>query len=360
MKMTKWMRSRLVLSLVALALLAIACGDGADTSTSEESPDESAEEPADEPDEEPADEPAEESADAAGEGSGEPLRVMISEMYDVGMSGVHVADEFGIFEEMGLEVELLVGQDVAAGLASGDVDVGLSSPNRFIGAVQQGLEVTIVGPTEGIWSQYIIANPNLGVESVEDLEPGSIGISRVGSAGHYSGVKLAEELGWSEDEYEIVELGGSDGLMAALRQGQLDIFMWSGQVAFALEDAGEAVLLGNVGDFIGPNPINVIVASNEAIAERPADLRTFCEAFYEGQRTFKEDPELAVTTFTEDWGFEEESTPRIVQDAMAHVSTDAEITDEMLDNMAEATNFTIDGVDDLTGDDVPYIPCDEL
>ena len=354
--------SRGLAAIAAAALILAACG-GTDDEEVAEAPDTDTEEAEDT--EEPDDtEEAEE--DAAGDDEadfGGPIRVMISTRFNLPMIGSDAAEELGIFEEMGLEVENLEGQDVPQGLASGDIDVGLASPNRFIGAIVAGLDATIVGPTVDVWDQYIIVRSDLGIESVEDLEPGlSVGISSFGSAGHFSGQALAQELGWGEDDYEIATMGNLDGLLAGLRQGSIDMFMWSAQAAFTLQEEGVANLLGNVGEFIGPNPLDVIIVSNQAIEERPHAIRAFCEGFYEAQAMFQDDVDLAVDTFVDAWGYEPDITPAIVESGSRFLSRGPEITDEMLANMAEATVFTIDDVGELTADDVAamYTSCDQL
>jgi ABC-type nitrate/sulfonate/bicarbonate transport system substrate-binding protein len=301
------------------------------------------------------------SADGGGKSS-EPLRVITSEKYDLPMIGADAGNHFGIFEEAGLEVEVLAGQDAAQGLASGDVDIAIASPNRFIGAILEGLEATIVGPTIDVWGQYVIVRDDLeGVESTDDLTGGRWGISSFGSAGHYSVTKIADELGWGEGDFEIVTLGDLDGLKAGLRNGTIDGFTWSAQAAFGLEEEGEAKVIGNVGEVIGPNPLDVIAVSNEAIENRPDDVRTFCEGFYEAQQRFKEDPELAEKTFIEDWDFDPAVTPRILEAGLPLLSISPDMEDEMFDNMAEATAFTIDGAE-VDGDDVRdmYTNCSEL
>jgi ABC-type nitrate/sulfonate/bicarbonate transport system substrate-binding protein len=352
----RFTHTRTFAALAAGAMVLAACGGGDDPEV-EEAPD-----APDAADEAAGDDEADEQA-AEPEDFGGPVRAMISTRFNLPMIGSDAAEELGIFDELGLEVENIEGQDVPQGLASGDIDVGLASPNRFIGAILEGLEATIVGPTVDVWDQYIIVNSDLGYESVDDLEPGmSIGISSFGSAGHYSGEALAEQLGWSEDDFELVTLGSLDGLLAGLRQGQIDMFMWSAQAAFQLEQEGVANLLGNVGEFIGPNPLDVIIVSNQTLEERPHAIRAYCEGYYEGQARFKDDVDLAVDTFVDVWDFDPETTPAIVEAGAQYLSVDDQITDEMLGNMADATNFTIDGVDDLTGDEVAdmYIPCSEL
>lgn len=296
--------------------------------------------------------------------SSEVLRVVTAEQYDLPMIGADAGVELGIFEENGLNVEVLASQDAAQALASGDADIAIASPNRFIGAMLQGLEAKIVGPTIDVWGQYVIVRDDLPAQTLEELEDAErmrIGISSFGSAGHYSAEKVASELGWEEGQYEIVTLGNLDGIMAALRNGTIDMFAWSAQAAFSLEEEGEGRVLGSVGELIGPNPLDVIVASADAIENRPEDVRTFCEGYYEAQERFKDDPELAEDIYLNEWGFEPDVTPRILDAGLPLLSTDSSMDPEMFANMAEATEFTIDDAE-VTAEEVEemYVDCSTL
>jgi ABC-type nitrate/sulfonate/bicarbonate transport system substrate-binding protein len=293
--------------------------------------------------------------------SSELLRVVTAEQYDLPMIGADAAAHLGIFKDNGLNVEVLATQDAAQALASGDTDVAIASPNRFIGAILQGLEAKIVGPTIDVWGQYVIVRDDLPAKSFEELKGGKIGISSFGSAGHFSAEKVAETRGWKKGDYEIVTLGNLDGIMAALRNGQIDMFMWSAQAAFSLEQEGAGRVLGNVGELIGPTPLDVIVVSDEALENRPEDIKAFCDSFYEAQKRFKNDPDLAKETYLNEWGFEKEVTPLILDAGLPLLSTDSQMEEEMFANMAEATEFTIDDAK-VTGEQVKdmYVDCSTL
>lgn len=308
---------------------------------------------------EPATAEEDEATEAAEEVSHEPLRVMLSTQYDVSTVGADAALALGTYDERGLEVEVFQGEDVAQALAAGDADIGKASPNRFIGAILAGAEYTIVGPTYDVWGQYMIVRSDLGVESVEDLEGGTFGISAFGSAGHYTAEAVARQQGWDEGQYELVTLGGLDGLMAGLRSGTIDGFGWGARAAFTLEAEGVATIAGFVND---PAPKNVLAVANSTLEERPETVRAFCEAFYDAQQQFRDDLELALDIYVNQWDFDEEEQRRVLEAELPYLSVSDELTQEQLDQMAFATTVTIDGVDELTGDDVAelYIPCSEL
>jgi len=361
------LRWRCLTALFALALSSAACA-GSDAPAEEEP---AAEEPA-------AEEPAagSEAADAGSElapaGSEapaaelEPIRAMFATLFAVPSIG-DTAEALGIWDEMGLDVELLEGQEIVPALASGDVDMGVSSPNRFIGGILGGAELKMVGPTGNTFDQWVVVRTELGLETLEELEayeePLSVGISNFGSAGHFGSEKLAQELSWEEGaDYEIVPLGGLDAIRAGMESGQVDLFLWSAGGAFAIEESGDAVLAGNVGEFVGPIPFNVIVASDAAIAEKPESVRAFCEGFYEAQSMLQEDPEMATQVLVEDGGLDPETTPRVVDEGIEYLATSDEMPEEGWEAMVEATEFTIEGVEGLTADQVRemYVPCSSL
>lgn len=350
--MVRGLQTKLVAIGLALVLLAAACGDddGGSASTPTNGGNTSSTAGSDTGTDEPED-------------FGGSLRVILSSQYNLPLIGADAADVLGLFDEMGLEVELIESQDGVPALASGDADIAIASPNRFIGGILAGLDATIVGPTVDVWDQLWIVRKDMDAATMTDFPGGKVGVSGFGSAGHYSAAKVVDELGLVEgDDYEFVTLGSLDGLLAGLSNGTIDAFAWSAQAAFTLELQGDAKVLGHVSEIIGPNPLDVIVVSNRTIADRPHAVRAFCEAYYEGQRQFKEDHDLAVRTFIDEWEFDPEVTPLMVEAGAPYLSTSDAITQEQFANMAEATRFTIEDVGDVTADDVAgmYTPCSEL
>jgi ABC-type nitrate/sulfonate/bicarbonate transport system substrate-binding protein len=340
MQIRRW---RHVLGFLVVSLVMTACGGGGSETAAAPEP----------PDTETNESEAPEEL--------KPVRALFATLFAVPSLG-DTAEALGIWDEMGLDVELLEGQEGVESLESGDVDIAVSSPNRFIGGIVAGADIKLVGPTGLVWDQYIIVRKDLGIDSLEEFKGGRYGITRVGSASHFGSERLAQSLGWDEDDREAVILGDLAGVRAALETGQIDWFTWSAEGALAVEKEGSGVILGNVGDSIGPVPFNIIAVSGKAIKEKPASLRAFCEGYYEAQRTLKADPDLATKILIEDGGRDPDITPRVVEDGISYLADDDSIPEEGWDTMAEATNFTIDGVDDLTGDDVRemYIPCSSL
>jgi ABC-type nitrate/sulfonate/bicarbonate transport system substrate-binding protein len=284
------------------------------------------------------------------------LRVVNTGQYDPTALGPDAGDYLGTFKDAGLDVETLYGQDVVEALASDDVQLGISSPNRIVGAIEQGLKAKIIGSTVTSWVQYIIVSKQSGITSIDDFHGGKIGISRFGSAGHYSALRLADELGWQKDDYTLVPLSDLDGLTAALQSGQIDAFTWSAEASFGIENEGTGVIIGNVADIVKDTPLNVLVASDEVIDAHPELVKKFCTAFYDAQSQFAGDEALAQKAF-ESWG----TDAGIAKQMMQYIATDSTMSDDTFTNIADATNRTIEGAK-VTGDDVKgmYEDCSQI
>jgi ABC-type nitrate/sulfonate/bicarbonate transport system substrate-binding protein len=289
-----------------------------------------------------------EAGETAGLGT---VKVIQTNEHDLVMAGADVASHLGLWEDT-LAVDIAVGEQIGQALATGDADVGLGSPNRVIGAIKQGLDATIVGPTIDWWDQYLVAATDRNADGPEDLKGATFGVTSFGSAGHFSTVKIAQELGWSESDYSVVTMGSLNGLTAGLQNGTIDAFMWSAFPAFTLEKEGRVDVVGSVRDLVGPNPLVVIAVRNEVIEERPEAVRAFCRGYYGASVALQQDPELTGRLFVQEWNQDPAVVPRVITEELPLLSKDGTLTDEMLENMVEAAKFTVEGTDDLTLDEM--------
>lgn len=297
-----------------------------------------------------------------GDGSLAPVRAVFTQIYGVPSIG-NAAQDLGIWEDAGLKVELTEGRAVVESLVTNSADIAWSSPTAFIAAIDQGAGIKMIGPTSNVFDQYIIAGSDLAADSIEELEPGlKVGVTSVGSSGNYGMAKLAEQLGWTADDYETLILGDLDSLRAALSQGTIDVFTWSAGAAFALRDSGDAKLLGHLGDVVGPFPFGMLAASQDAIDSKPDSIRTFCEGYFEAQGVMKEDPEQAFDILVEKGGLDPSNGMAIVESGLGFQAESDEVPDEAWESMAEATMATIPEVQGLTGDDIKemFVPCSSL
>jgi ABC-type nitrate/sulfonate/bicarbonate transport system substrate-binding protein len=262
--------------------------------------------------------------------------------------GVQAAEQLGTWEGTGLEVEVVNGTSPTAGqiMASGEADIGLMDGNRAAANIVQGLDATIMGSCISPWVQYIIASNQSGATKVEDLKGGTFGISGEGSGGHYSAAKVAESLGWSEDEWTATPLGNLESLRAALQSGAIDAFAWSSTTAFNLDETGEGKVLDSAVDYVGPNVFEAFAVMNDVAAERPEAVRAFFEGYYAAIERLQEDPQLAVDILVDDWDVNPAAAERAVEADVPELSTDGEVSSEELEGLADAVTF-------VTGEEAP-------
>jgi ABC-type nitrate/sulfonate/bicarbonate transport system substrate-binding protein len=289
------------------------------------------------------------------------VKVIETNEHELFAGGADVASHLALWNNS-LDVEIAVGESVVEALATGDADIAIGAPNRFIGGIGQGLEATIVGPTIDVWSMFVVASTDHPATSLEGLRGARFGVTGFGTAGHYAVEKTAEQLGWGPDDYSVVTMGDVNGLTAGLQNGAIDAFMWSGSTAFALEKAGHGSVIGSVRDVVGPNPLVVIAVRDEVIEERPAAVRAFCDGFYTANTRLQSDPALAERIFVDEWGWDADVASRVFEQELMALSTDGEITEQMLSNMVDAARLTVEGADDMDAQTMRemYTACETL
>jgi ABC-type nitrate/sulfonate/bicarbonate transport system substrate-binding protein len=282
------------------------------------------------------------SGDNAGGGDGlGTLRVVSVVPNSLLFIGVQAAERLGTWEGTGLTVEHIQGSSTTAGkiMASGEAEIGLTDGIRAMANIAQGLPATLVGSCYSPWAQLIIAGLHTGADSVEDLKGANFGISGEGSGGHYSTVKLAESLEWSEDDYTVTPLGDVNALTAALQSGAIDAFAWSSTTAFDLEERGIGKVLSPTDEIVGPNVFEIFSVMDETLKQRPEAVRVFFEGYYDAIERLQKDPELAVDILVQDWDVNPAAAQRAVELELPQLSTDGSISDEQLDGVAEAAEF---------------------
>lgn len=296
------------------------------------------------------------SAGANDKGSRE-IRVIQSNKHDPTELGAEAGEYLNIWSTCDPEMKVSVsaGEKVAEAVAAGSADIGITSPNRVIGAISQGLDASIIGSSMSAFDEYLVVRPDSSATSFADLKGKTFAISSFGSAGDYATQKLAQRAGWSDNEFKKVTMGTLDGIQAGLKSGTVDAFLWGGHAAFGLEMAGSAKVLENVRDIVGPNAMTVVFASNKMIKERPEEVKAFAECYYKASARIMDDESLAAKMMVEDWGMDPKLAARIIKEEIPMSSRDGKLTDDQLKGILEATHFTIKSAASLTIGDVQSI-----
>jgi ABC-type nitrate/sulfonate/bicarbonate transport system substrate-binding protein len=263
--------------------------------------------------------------------------------------GVQAAERLGTWEGTGLTVKVIDGSSPTAGqiMASGDADIGLTDGVRAAANIAEGLDATVVASCYSPWAQMIVVGSGSDAKDVADLKGANFGISGEGSGGHYSVVKLAESLGWSENDYTVTPLGNIQAISAALKSGAIDAFPWSATTAFNIEERGEGRVLAATEDIVGPNVFEAFSVMDDVAAKRPKAVKAFFEGYFKAIEKLQADPQLAIDIMVEDWEVNKEAARRATELELPKLSSDGTISPEELKGVARSAEFaTGNAIDD--------------
>lgn len=284
-----------------------------------------------------------------GSSDGTTVRVVVSEGNSLPFIAAEAGNELGVWDDKGIDVEIIAGTSSTVGptLASGNAEISLGTGVKAASDIIAGLDATLVAGCVLPWDQFVLASPDLGASDPADLEGATFGISGFGSAGHFATLAIAENLGWPESDYEVIQLGNLEGLLGALRSGTIDAFIWSIEPVLTAEDEGFGVNLGTVGELVGPNAFEAFMVRDDYAASNPEQVQAFFEGYYEAVEQLQADPDWAKEFVVENWHTDEDVADRAVDLLLPYLSTDGEIPEENRDGLADAVRLTVENVGDF-------------
>jgi len=226
-------------------------------------------------------------------------------------SNVWVAEEVGLFNKYGLEVEpifLRGGQVATQALAGGD------PPIVNIGTVVQadltGFDLVLVAAVETTYDQIVFARP--GITKLEQLKGKRFGISGFGAATNYAALILMKHLNLQPKDLTLLPTGPDAERLAAMSSGKIDATFFTSSSAAPARKAGfvELLQIADLGVEVQGNGF----ATSRAYAQTNREviknaLKGFVEAIYyiyankkEAQRVFAKymrsnDPEVLEDSY---------------------------------------------------------------
>jgi NitT/TauT family transport system substrate-binding protein len=231
-------------------------------------------------------------------GETERERVSLNVGYiDTSINGVGitaVANELDLWEEAGIDVNLTPftnGPTQIQAMASGSIDVG------YIGGGATWLpasgQAKIIVPSESSFGDYLIAQPDSGIEEPADLAGAKIGMPEGGSGEMILALAL-EDAGLTRDDVEVVPLDPPN-VVSAFVAGQIDVAAifkpLSDQIITSVPDA---VVVANNVDFPETEFVGAWVASNQAVTDKAEAVTRFLEVYAQANDFRIENTEDAV------------------------------------------------------------------
>lgn len=213
----------------------------------------------------------------------EVLHVAKASPNSISMVPVDIALAQGMFKKHGLDVEMVSFEGPAKmhqGMTAGSIDIGVGSGPEFEFLVKGAPEIAIAQMGDAPLFLGMIVPYESPAKTAEDLKGKRIGISSAGSVTEWMTLELARVKGWGPEGIKTVALGGSfAGKIAAMRTDQVDGLLISCGVGFQLEKQKQGKLLIPVSDYVTDFVSTAVFASNDAAAQRGAEITRFLAAW---------------------------------------------------------------------------------
>ncbi len=139
------------------------------------------------------------------------------------MTGACLAKDAGIFDELGLKVNVLGNAKVPEAMAAGQMDAGYVGNSRMMRAYLKGSPI-IVGANNHIGGSYYLVTSN-DIKDPKDLLGKKLAIGTDPEKNSASWISMAKELGLPVEgkNYEVLNMADKDEYFA-LKAGKLDAY----------------------------------------------------------------------------------------------------------------------------------------
>jgi NitT/TauT family transport system substrate-binding protein len=308
--------------LFSLAMLAAACGsDGEGGSTGDD-------------------------ATATGSDSGDSIKVGYSAW--PGWFPLAITEQAGIFEDVGLDVELIFFADYIASIdamAAGELDFVTQTLNDTMASVAFGSEqVVVVVNDNSTGNDKIICDGS--ITSIEDMKGKTIA-AEAGVVDHFLLVQGLESVGLTEDDIDFRGVL-TDVAAASFAAGEFDcVGVFAPFWLTALEREGSAEVFSSA-DFPGLIPDH-IVASREIVDGNPGAVQKLVDAWYLTLDYMEENPDEsleimagAAETSVEEYNTFAEGTTLFSAEEAAAAFADGDTTESLIFTANLINPFLVD------------------
>ncbi len=211
-----------------------------------------------------------------------------------------VAEEAGIFDQLGVGVELRWFEgylDSINAFAAGQLDANAQTLNDTLSSIAAGAEEVIVLVNDNsTGNDQIIARE--GINTIEDLEGARIGLE-VGVVDHFLLLLGLQSVGLSPDDVEIVSLEtGAAAAQFATGTDDLDaVAVFAPFTTQALERPGSKTLFSSA-DFPGSIPDHLVVSA-DLVERNPETVQRLVNAWFATLDYIEEHPGEAIAIMAE-------------------------------------------------------------
>lgn len=250
-------------------------------------------------------------ADGGGEEGGAPEKSTLTVAINPStqFAPLYYGIEEGIFEEHGLELEIVPQTDIAgivSGIASGTYDVGFATIVHVVTANANGIPIRAISSIEGQIQAdddgtVTIASAASGITDFADLEGKRVATVGLSSHNTLTMWELADRAGADTDSIELVQLPFGQ-MAAALASGDVDAAIMQWPFAAEALAAGGVELGFNNRELFVDTATTLFNTSQSFIDQNPNTVEAFNAAMTESILGATEDPDTAKAALVDGLG----------------------------------------------------------
>lgn len=225
-----------------------------------------------------------------------PVTLMLNWTPNAHHAGFYYAQEHGLYEAAGLDVEILEPGDgigAAAAVAEGRAEFGISQAESLLPARAAGMDLAAVATLLPVNDSVLMGVRGSGFTA----DPGSLAGLTYGGYGGALETEIMSALtscgGGDPDEVEFIEIGNVDYL-AGLEQGKFDVtWVFGGWDALRAQSEADDVVVLPMAEHEEciPNWYTPVIVGNSAnLAADPDTARAFLDATSRGYDEVVRDP----------------------------------------------------------------------
>jgi NitT/TauT family transport system substrate-binding protein len=221
--------------------------------------------------------------------------IKIGALKSTNVGPVFVAVDKGFFAKEGLDPELVIletAQNTAVAAAAGSIDFGATSTSAGLFSLAGSGELRIISglydEAPGFHNFAVAASLKAydgGLKTYKDLTGHSVAVTQVGSPVHYSLALIAEKYHLDLATIHVLPLQSIPNMASAIRGNQADATVINSTSINPLLDAGQAKLIGWVGDQT-PWQTAVTFTQPKMIAQHRATVEAFLRALKAGSKYY--------------------------------------------------------------------------
>jgi NitT/TauT family transport system substrate-binding protein len=205
------------------------------------------------------------------------------------------ARQWKLFQEQGLDVEIILMRSsaAAAALASGDLDYQSGIGPASVSATLSGVDSRALWSSTNHITYWLMAKPEF--KTVQDLKRKKIGISGLGGTSHVALNAALEKNGLSAKDYVAVSVPGGQ-LVQSLESGFIDAASLNPPTMFFAQRRGFQRVL-DIGAYV-EMASGGLTALTKTIRARPDEVKRIIRALQLGKRAMLKSREKTIDLIT--------------------------------------------------------------